>query len=73
MDCLSITSATVQTRFYEVEPFALINIVWPVRQPEVDHVKVLELFHHLKMQQGPPLLLASSYKTYLARTTRQNI
>jgi len=73
MDCLSFSSATVQTRFYEVEPLALINIVWHVRLPEADHVKALELFHNLKMKQGPPLLLASSYKVHLARTTRQNI
>ena len=73
VDCRSFSSATVQTRFYEIEPLVLSQFVWNICQIEPRHANVPELFRQRRLQQGPPLSLVSSYKTFLARTTRQNI
>jgi len=72
-DCGSFSSATVQTRFYEVEPLALTHIAWHIDVLEDAFAKASTPFYCFKVRQRPPLLLDSSYKAHLARTTRQNI
>lgn len=73
MGCMSSLAGPVPTRFYEVKPIEPLVLSWNGRLFECIPVLRPELFRAYRMQQGPPLLLATAYKAHLARTARQNI